>query len=169
MKRLPYLLFLLLFITYFLCYQGVLSHVIYYHEQHHLFLFSKEYFFKQIHTEGLIAYLNDFVVQFFYIPILGSAILSGILAGIYLLTHYSFKKITGQTDLLQLSLFPSICLFIYTMPVDHSLTPVVGVFLGLLLLAGINLFITKQWKCFIRIPWINVHGNKRIWQFPQFL
>ena len=67
MKRLPYLLFLLLFITYFLCYQGVLSHVIYYHEQHHLFLFSKEYFFKQIHTEGLIAYLNDFVVQFFYI------------------------------------------------------------------------------------------------------
>ncbi|MCY6346513.1 DUF6057 family protein [Bacteroides fragilis] len=92
MKRLPYLLFLLLFITYFLCYQGVLSHVIYYHEQHHLFLFSKEYFSKQIHTEGLIAYLNDFIVQFFYIPILGSAILSGILAGIYLLTHYSFKK-----------------------------------------------------------------------------
>ena len=161
MKRLPYLLFLLLFITYFLCYQGVLSHVIYYHEQHHLFLFSKEYFFKQIHTEGLIAYLNDFVVQFFYIPIYGFSILSWILAGIYLLTHFSFKKITGQTDLLQLSLFPSICLFIYTMPVDHSLTPVVGVFLGLLLLAGINIFITKQWKCFIRIPWINVHGNKK--------
>lgn len=80
------------FIIYFLCYQGVLSHVIYYHEQHHLFLFSKEYFLKQIHTEGLLSYLTDFIIQFFYMPALGSAILAGILAGIYLLTHYNIKK-----------------------------------------------------------------------------
>ena len=69
MKRLPHLLFALLFIIYFLCYQGVLSHVIYYHEQHHLFLFSKEYFLKQIHTEGLLSYLTDFIIQFFYMPV----------------------------------------------------------------------------------------------------
>lgn len=103
MKRLPHLLFALLFIIYFLCYQGVLSHVIYYHEQHHLFLFSKEYFLKQIHTEGLLSYLTDFIIQFFYMPALGSAILAGILAGIYLLTHYNIKKnnrTTGHTAII---------------------------------------------------------------------
>lgn len=39
MKRLVYTLFGALFILYYICYQGVLSHVLYYHEQHHLFLF----------------------------------------------------------------------------------------------------------------------------------
>ena len=39
MKRLVYTLFGALFILYYICYQGVLSHVLYYHEQHHLFPF----------------------------------------------------------------------------------------------------------------------------------
>lgn len=117
--------------------------MVYYREQHHLFLFSKEYFSGRIHTEGLIAYLNNLAIQSFYMPILGSAILSGILAGIYPSAHYSFKKITGRTGLLQLFLVPPACPSIYTMSVDHSLTPVVGAFLGLLLLAGISLFITE--------------------------
>lgn len=160
MKRLPYLLFALLFIIYFLCYQGVLSHVIYYHEQHHLFLFSKEYFLKQIHTEGLLGYLTDFIIQFFYIPALGSAILAGILAGIYLLTHYNIKKITGQPDILQLSLIPSVSLFIYTLPVDHSLTLIIGVFLGLLILGCVAFFISGIWKN-ITLRRINVPGKKK--------
>ena len=160
MKRLPHLLFALLFIIYFLCYQGVLSHVIYYHEQHHLFLFSKEYFLKQIHTEGLLSYLTDFIIQFFYMPALGSAILAGILAGIYLLTHYNIKKITGQPDILQLSLIPSVSLFIYTLPVDHSLTLIIGVFLGLLILGCIAFFISGIWKN-ITLHRINVPGKKK--------
>ena len=160
MKRLPHLLFALLFIIYFLCYQGVLSHVIYYHEQHHLFLFSKEYFLKQIHTEGLLGYLTDFIIQFFYMPALGSAILAGILAGIYLLTHYNIKKITGQPDILQLSLIPSVSLFIYTLPVDHSLAPIIGAFLGLLILGCIAFFISGIWKN-ITLHRINVPGKKK--------
>lgn len=152
--------FALLFIIYFLCYQGVLSHVIYYHEQHHLFLFSKEYFLKQIHTEGLLGYLTDFIIQFFYMPALGSAILAGILAGIYLLTHYNIKKITGQPDILQLSLIPSVSLFIYTLPVDHSLAPIIGAFLGLLILGCIAFFISGIWKN-ITLHRINVPGKKK--------
>ncbi|MCS3096489.1 DUF6057 family protein [Bacteroides fragilis] len=97
------------------------------------FYSPKEYFLKQIHTEGLLSYLTDFIIQFFYMPALGSAILAGILAGIYLLTHYNIK-ITGQPDILQLSLIPSVSLFIYTLPVDHSLTLIIGAFLGLLIL-----------------------------------
>jgi len=47
MKRLVYTLFGALFILYYICYQGVLSHVLYYHEQHHLFLFSKSFLIPQ--------------------------------------------------------------------------------------------------------------------------
>ena len=43
-KYFPYILFIFLFFIYFLCYQSVLSHVIYYQEQHHLFLYSKTFF-----------------------------------------------------------------------------------------------------------------------------
>lgn len=160
MKRLPYLLFSLLFLIYFLCYRGVLSHVIYYHEQHHLFLFSKEYFLTQLHTAGWLSYLTDFIVQFFYIPAVGSALLAAILAGIYLLTYYNIKKITGQPDKLQLSLIPSVCLFIYTMPADHSLIPVTGSFLALLLLSFLHLVTTKQWGFIRRMRWITIRGKR---------
>lgn len=160
MKRLPYLLFSLLFFIYFLCYRGVLSHVIYYHEQHHLFLFSKEYFLTQLHTAGWLSYLTDFIIQFFYIPTIGSTLLAAILASIYLLTYYNIKKITGQPDKLQLSLVPSIYLFIYTIAADHSLMPVIGCFLALLLLSCLHLLTTKQWSFIRRIRWITIRGKK---------
>ena len=93
-------------------------------------------------------------------PALGSAILAGILAGIYLLTHYNIKKITGQPDILQLSLIPSVSLFIYTLPVDHSLAPIIGAFLGLLILGCIAFFISGIWKN-ITLHRINVPGKKK--------
>lgn len=160
MKRLPYLLFLLLFLIYFLCYRGVLSHIIYYHEQHHLFLFSKEYFLNQLHTAEWLSYLTDFIIQFFYLPTVGSALLAAMLAGIYLLTYYNIKKITGQPDKLQLSLIPSIYLFIYTMPADHSLIPVTGCFVVLLLLSCLHLLTVKQWNFIRRIRWITIRGKR---------
>ncbi|UVO87311.1 DUF6057 family protein [Bacteroides fragilis] len=160
MKRLPHLLFALLFIIYFLCYQGVLSHVIYYHEQHHLFLFSKEYFLKQIHTEGLLSYLTDFIIQFFYMPALGKCYISRYIGGNLSVDTLQHKKITGQPDILQLSLIPSVSLFIYTLPVDHSLTLIIGAFLGLLILGCIAFFISGIWKN-ITLHRINVPGKKK--------
>lgn len=169
MKRLPYLLFLLLFLIYFLCYRGVLSHIIYYHEQHHLFLFSKEYFLNQLHSAGWLSYLTDFIIQFFYYPVVGSALLATILAGIYQLTYYNIKKITGQPDKLQLSLIPSIYLFLYTMAADHSLIPVTGSFIGLLLLTGLHLITTRQWSFIRRIRWITIRGKRANVLLPFFI
>lgn len=160
MKRLSYLLFLLLFITYFLCFQGVLSHIIYYHEQHELFLYTKEYFFQQIGSKGWLSYLTCFIIQFFYIPVLGNALLAGMLAGIYLLTRYNVQRITGQSDKFQLSLLPSLYLFIHTMSASNSLTPVTGTFLGLLLLSCINCLTVKPWKYVYRIPYFTIRGKK---------
>lgn len=160
MKRIPYILSSLLFLIYFLCYNGVLSHVIYYHEQHHLFLFSKEYFLKQLHTEGWLSYLTDFLIQFFHIPAVGSALLAAMLAAIYLLTYDNIKKITGQPDKLQLSLIPSLYLFLYTLPADHSLTPITGTFLALLLLSCIHLVTVRQWRFIRRLRWGSIRGKK---------
>ena len=37
---------------YYLAYSGNLSHIIAYHEQHHLFLFTEAYFKQQVQSEG---------------------------------------------------------------------------------------------------------------------
>lgn len=143
MKRLPCYLFVILFILYFTAYQGALSHVIYYHEQHHLFLFSQAYYYHSIHTAGLLSYVTDFLIQFFYIPALGSTLLAGILAGIYGFTSRIVSIFLGKRDILQLSLLPSIYLFFYTMQIDHSLTLVIGSFLAVLALYLVGCLLEK--------------------------
>lgn len=40
-------------VFYYLAYRGNLSHIIAYHEQHHLFLFTEAYFKQQVQSEGL--------------------------------------------------------------------------------------------------------------------
>lgn len=120
-----------LFICYFLAYQGQLAHIIAYHEQHHLFLFSKAYFLQQMQEGGLLAYITDFIIQFFYYPLLGSALLALLLVSIYLLTSYIIRKLSGADDLLFFSILPSLCVFYYTMSADHSLT-IVTLCVGLL-------------------------------------
>lgn len=111
-----------LFLCYFLAYSGQLSHIIAYHEQHHLFLFSKAYFLQRTQEGGLLYYATDFIIQFFYYPLLGSALLALLIASVYLLANYIVRKLLGTDDLLFLSVLPSLGLFYYTMSADHSLT-----------------------------------------------
>lgn len=127
MKRLlPYGVGLALAVCYYLAYEGILSHVITYHEQHHLFLFSKSYLLLQFQTVGPVGCLTDFLIQFFYYPALGSALLALLLASSYFLTRYLLFRLWGTDDFLFLSVLPSLALFFYTMSADHELTPVVG-------------------------------------------
>lgn len=148
MKRLHYIIFVFLFVLYFFCYYGVLSHVLFYHEQHHLFLFSCDYFRQCVASEGLLSYLTAFVIQFFHIPALGSGLLALIIASVYLLSHQIIRKISGGNDLLQLSMLPSLGLFFYTMSADRALTLVTGCFLTLMLLYFVLLLIQRCWKVF---------------------
>ena len=134
MKRLTYILMGVLFLLYYICYQGVLSHIVFYHEEHHLFLFSNLYFHQCIQSEGWLGYLTNFIIQFFYIPSLGSAILALMLTLIYWFVNRIIKILSGKNDLLQLSLIPSLSFFFYTMSADHSLSVVTGGFLLLFLL-----------------------------------
>lgn len=131
MKRLAFVLSGVLFLIYFLAYRGVLSHVIFYHEQHHLFLYSQDYFQQCVQSEGWLCYLTDFIIQFFYIPVLGCAILAFMLASVHLLTNQLIRLVSGKEDWIQLSVLPSLALFFYTMSPNHSLSLVTGSFLAL--------------------------------------
>lgn len=145
-RKLPFILTVLLFFIYTGLYGDVLSHIIFYHEQHHLFLFSSHYFTQQIETVGWMSYLTDFIIQFFYYPWLGCIILGGILASIYGLLTYNIQIITGKNDWLQLSLIPSLYLFLQTMAADYSLVPVVSCWLFLIFFTLLNLLFSPYWK-----------------------
>lgn len=154
MKRFFWLLAIFLFTVSFFCFYegGPLAHVLYYHEQHHLFLFSKEYFLHQLHTEGITGYLACFLIQFFHWPLLGSILISLLLVSIYLLSHYCFQRITHQADFLQLSLLPSIYILVQFTAVEFPVSTLVAWLLGLLLLAGVTTFPLPLWRAFAWIP-----------------
>lgn len=146
MKYLRLYLFVVLFLVYFYVYQGALSHVVWYHEQHHLFLFSSAYLRESVLSEGWVSYLTDFIIQFFYYPVLGSAIMAFMLASVYLLVSLVCRQMGIQNGLFQLSVLPSLGLFFYSMSVDHSLTLIVAVLLFLLAAYLCVWFVTRFWK-----------------------
>ena len=119
-------LFALLVILFFVIYTVVLPHIPYYHEQHHLFLFSKSYFNNTINSEGFLGYITNFIIQFFYYPLPGCLLLALLLASVYGLIAYSVRKITEHTDFLFLGLIPVIYLFTGTLSVDYKLTEIVA-------------------------------------------
>lgn len=161
MKYLKYVLFGLLFLVYFTVYRGALSHVITYHEQHHLFLFSASYWRQVFASGGWLEYVTNFVIQFFYYPVAGSAILAFMLASVYFLTDRIIRIFIEGEDFFQLAVVPSLCLFFYTMPVDHSLKTVVGVCLLLLLINLLLLFVKPKRKI---VRWPQPFGRHgRIW------
>lgn len=134
-------------------YQGLLSHIIFYHEQHHLFLFSKAYFNKTLLSEGILGYITNFIIQFFYYPTLGSALLSFIVSCVFLLFSVIVRRLIGVYDVC-ISVVPALLLFFYTMSVDHSLKLITGVFLSLLLiniLIWLVLLLLKK-ESFFKLP-----------------
>lgn len=144
-KQLHYILFIILFVIYTACYQGVLSHIIFYQEQHHLFLFSTTYFTYCIHSEGVMSWLTNFLIQFFHYPLLGCCLMAGILSSVYLLVRFIIYRVTGKRDLFQFALLPSLYLFLLTVPADASLVSVVSVWVSLLVVAVF---------CWLLSPWL---------------
>lgn len=146
----------LLALCYYLVYTNSLSHIIAYHEQHHLFLFTETYFKQQVHSVGIWSYLTDFIIQFFHYPKLGSALLATLIASVYLLTHGIIRKLFGKEDMLQLSVIPSLLLFFHTMEASHNLIPVTT---SVLALTGVNLLL---WIFRRYLPLIPVFKNLHI-------
>lgn len=146
MRYMGIVIFTLLTAVFFIAYQGVLSHVPYYHEQHHLFLFSKTYFTNTVHSDGLLKYITYFVVQFFYYPWLGSLILSLLLASVYALIAYSSRRLSGASDYFCLSILPVAYLFIQMLTVDFPINSLVGFFIVLSLMSLVFSLPEKWWR-----------------------
>lgn len=142
-QKQTYGIWVLLTLCYWGAYTHALPYIIPYHEQHHLFLYTEEYFRQVVHSEGIWDYLTYFLIQFFYYPLLGGAILSMMIASTYLLVRTIILRLFGKEDVICLSIIPSMMLFFHTMKVNHSLTPVTITVLSLSI-ANLLLWILRR-------------------------
>ncbi len=140
--RLHYLLAIVLFVVVYVSYSDLLSHVLYYNEQHQLFLYTADYFNSHTLTEWLTA----FVVQFFYYPALGAVVMSTLITGAYLMTWRILTALTLREDMLHLSLIPAIALWVWTARLSNTLSVVVWSFIALGILALAMCFWVKDKK-----------------------
>lgn len=105
-------------ITFLTLYIAVYRHVIIFHEQHHLFLFSADYTAQTLHDRGLWWWLAEFVVQFGYIPWLGACVWTVLLMGTYCMVRGIIRRLTGLRDWLQLSAILPVVMFFNSVNVD---------------------------------------------------
>ncbi len=138
MKKIDYFVFTLITLIFSYLFSGPLSYILYYQEQHHLFLFSNANLSKHLIVQGgLLSYMTDFIIQFFYFPLPGSILFASLISLIYLINSFLCKHITGKADLLQLSLLPAFYFLICYESIEFPVSWVVGVLLGLLAIRAI--------------------------------
>lgn len=123
------------------------DHVLFYQEQHDLFLFTRQYYEQTLHSKGLIGYIGAFMVQFYYYPWLGAAIVSAMLTCIYLMTESIILNITGKRDFLQIGAAVAVALYFTLDGIEESPAWVAITFVGLgILWIAIKLIFGKKWK-----------------------
>lgn len=167
MKQLSALLFVLLFILCFLLLEGPMFYIPYYHEQHHLFLFTQTYLENHLSQPGqLLDYLTDFCIQFFYLPHTGKAVFALLLSLPYLLNALICFRLTKKHDLLQLGLLPSLWLLIQSLSIDFTVTHIVGLNICLLLLLFVSLVKPEKWRYLLLLPATGILWYICGWKYP---
>lgn len=155
-----YRIFALLTLCYWGAYTHALPYIIPYHEQHHLFLYTEEYFRQVVHSEGVWSYLTNFFIQFFYYPLFGAIILSMMIASTYLLTQTIIQRLFGKEDLLRLSIIPSMILFFHSTKISHSLVPVTITVLALCVVNLLLWTISRHQPLFPFFKNLHIHSPK---------
>lgn len=131
-----------LFVCYMLALLTIQDHVLFYQEQHSLFLWSGDYFRSTVHSSGWLDYIGAFIIQFYHIPWLGAAIVSSLAIAVYLLMESIITKITGWRDLLQVGVAAAIGLYFTLDGIDD--TP------AWLVVAVIALGVVRGVLCFVK-------------------
>lgn len=153
MNYIRYIIGLILFLNCLLLLEGPMFYIPYYHEQHHLFLFTQTYLNSHLSTPGqLLDYLTDFCIQFFYLPHLGKVWFAFLLSLPYLLNVAICHKLTKKHDLFLLALAPSLWLLIQYLSVDFPVTHIVGLDSCLLVYWAINSVKSNRLKLILFIP-----------------
>lgn len=102
---------LALFVSAMVWLLTVHGHVLFYQEQHNLFLFTSDYYAATVADGGLVKWLGNFIIQFYYHPWLGASVVSLMLTGVYLLTGSLIFRLTGLRDLIQVSAVAAIAMY----------------------------------------------------------
>ena len=109
-------------------------------EQYQMFLFDTNYFLERIVLPGGLAdYISEFLVQFYYMPVLGGAIIALLLMGIQAVVWGLMKQYGARHDFpgYLLSFLPSIALWCAMGDQNVLLSFVVALF-GVLLMGWIH-------------------------------
>lgn len=145
---------LALFVSTLIWLLTVHGHVLFYQEQHNLFLFTSDYYAATVADGGLVEWLGDFIIQFYYHPWLGASIVSLMLTGVYLLTGSLILRITGLRDLFQFGAIAAIAMYFTLCHNEQNPGVLVCVLAVLLLLWTISLLL-RRW-----LP--EPHGSENI-------
>lgn len=108
-----------MFVAFFCGYYFLAPHILYFQEQHHLFLWSSDYWSHMSHLRGWGYPLMSFIIQFSYYPVLGAAVWALLLTAIYFMLQSIVFRLTGYRDLLQVTSLLPIWLFSTTLSIDH--------------------------------------------------
>lgn len=115
---LKYIVGAMLFAAFFCCCYFMAPHILYFQEQHHLFLWSADYWRQMAHLRGTFYPPMAFVVQFGYYPALGAAVWAMLLVLIYFMLQSVVYRLTGRRDLLQLTALVPVYLISTILTVD---------------------------------------------------
>lgn len=126
-----------LFLSFIAALLTLQEHVVFYQEQHQLFLYTRAYVGHMLSSEGLPALAGAFMVQFYHIPWLGAGIVAAMLSGIYLGIEYLIYRLTGLHDYLQSGALASICLYFTLDGIDETPGIVALTFIGVAFLCMI--------------------------------
>ncbi len=120
------------------------DHVLFYLEQHYLFLYSADYISDTLRSEGIIKLLGAFIIQFFHIPWLGASIVSALLTAVYLLTESIISRVTGRRDMLQLGVAAAVAIYFTLDSIDSTPGWLVVAVAGLAILRLLVSFLPRR-------------------------
>ena len=128
-----------------------------YQEQNQLFLWSADYFWHDLSVAGGLAdYISEFLVQFYYVPVLGAAILALLFVAFLSLTYQVIRSYTAKPLKwygMLIALLPSILLLEVMGDIEVLLSFPIALTLALLSTWLMNLA-TRRWGA--RIAWADV-------------
>jgi len=105
-------LFIVFVIIWFVCFNRF--SVLFNKEQTQLFRFDIIYFYSYISQPGgLIEYIGSFFTQFYYYPVIGSIIIAGVIASVFLLFYSICKPVGSIENAFCIPFIPAIILFVY--------------------------------------------------------
>ena len=126
---LSFIIFVIIWFSYYSRFS-----IMYHQEQIQLFRFDKLYFNSYIiQPGGLIEYIGSFFTQFYYYPVIGSIIIGGIIASVFILFYSICKSVGSIEQVFCIPFISAITLFVYFLHTAFFLSYSLGLVLFLVL------------------------------------